>query len=448
MFVAIIAMLFMMLPPLIMTTAVNALAPPVIESILVTGPDSVEITFDKDIDPASVPAYVTEAQEFTLYASGSLGNMSCKLKPSYPNVIVLDPSYPIPAEGIVLVIYKAYLGYIKSTDGAFLNSFSLWTPYYRSAATPVISTQPSDVTVDFGGTANLSVAASATTGSLTYQWYSNSSNSETGGQVITGETAASFSVPTTTSGTTYYYCVITNTDNTAPGSKTTTSTTRIAKVVVSGATSYTVTFKDWDETVLKTDVGASGGTATPPNDPTRSGYTFSGWDKNFTSITDNLTVYATYTENPTPSQTPAPTPVPTPFVSNIVPAKTTFFTGTTQLAVSITALNTEADAKVNLQLLDGSHHALSPAVAQTGTLDVNGTAQIFLTLPVNLTPGTYYLASQVVGSTLASSEVQITILEAVPTTGENPIGFMMGMLLMAGAVILLIYRKMLNKSSC
>ena len=40
---------------------------------------------------------------------------------------------------------------------------------------------------------------------------------------------------------------------------------------------YTVRFMDWNAAVLKTDQVESGGTATPPVNPTRSGYTFTGW---------------------------------------------------------------------------------------------------------------------------------------------------------------------------
>ena len=60
---------------------------------------------------------------------------------------------------------------------------------------------------------------------------------------------------------------------------------------------YTVTFVDWNETVLKEDVVEYGSSATAPADPTREGYTFDGWDKDFSNVTENMTVKATYTEN-------------------------------------------------------------------------------------------------------------------------------------------------------
>lgn len=44
---------------------------------------------------------------------------------------------------------------------------------------------------------------------VTYQWYSNTVNSNSGGTLIGGATASTYSPPTGTIGTTYYYCVIT-----------------------------------------------------------------------------------------------------------------------------------------------------------------------------------------------------------------------------------------------
>ncbi len=45
---------------------------------------------------------------------------------------------------------------------------------------------------------------------LTYQWYSNSTSSNTGGTLIANATSSSFTPPTNQIGTTYYYVVVTN----------------------------------------------------------------------------------------------------------------------------------------------------------------------------------------------------------------------------------------------
>lgn len=61
--------------------------------------------------------------------------------------------------------------------------------------------------------------------------------------------------------------------------------------------SYTVTFKDWNGTTLKTQTVNHGSAATAPANPGRSGYSFSGWDKSFSNVTGNLAVTAQYSIN-------------------------------------------------------------------------------------------------------------------------------------------------------
>jgi uncharacterized repeat protein (TIGR02543 family) len=63
---------------------------------------------------------------------------------------------------------------------------------------------------------------------------------------------------------------------------------------------YTVTFQDYNGTVLKTETVKHGGKARAPVDPTRSGYVFSGWDKDFTNVTTDLEVTALYTRQSSP----------------------------------------------------------------------------------------------------------------------------------------------------
>ena len=57
---------------------------------------------------------------------------------------------------------------------------------------------------------------------------------------------------------------------------------------------YVVTFFDWDDTVLARVTVAAGEAATAPADPVREGYTFIGWDKDFSFVNSNLDVYAQY----------------------------------------------------------------------------------------------------------------------------------------------------------
>ena len=60
---------------------------------------------------------------------------------------------------------------------------------------------------------------------------------------------------------------------------------------------YTVTFKDWDGSLLKTDTVQHGDSAVVPTDPVRTGYTFAGWVADLSKITGDLTVEALYDVN-------------------------------------------------------------------------------------------------------------------------------------------------------
>lgn len=109
------------------------------------------------------------------------------------------------------------------------------------AAAPTITGQPADLSVTINGNATLSVTASAGDGgTLSYQWYSNATNSNNGGSPITGATAASYSAPTDTEGTTYYYVVVTNTNLGVNGTQTAITASAAAAVATSAAPSFTV----------------------------------------------------------------------------------------------------------------------------------------------------------------------------------------------------------------
>lgn len=95
-----------------------------------------------------------------------------------------------------------------------------------------ISTQPASADYVTGATATpLTVVATLDGYTLSYQWYKNTTNSNTGGTVISGATTNSYT-PTlsSTAGTTYYYCVVTATKE---GSETLTATSDVAAITVS-----------------------------------------------------------------------------------------------------------------------------------------------------------------------------------------------------------------------
>ena len=73
-----------------------------------------------------------------------------------------------------------------------------------------VKTQPNNVTVTVGNTAEFSVSADGE-GELSYQWYTNKTNSNTGGTPIDGATNSTYTTNSVTSAMneTYYYCIIT-----------------------------------------------------------------------------------------------------------------------------------------------------------------------------------------------------------------------------------------------
>jgi len=102
-----------------------------------------------------------------------------------------------------------------------------------NAQTPNITAQPASSAVSLGGSVTLSVTAAVTDGgTLSYQWFSNTSNSSSGGTGISGATGASYAPPTDTAGDVFYYVTVTNTNNNASGATTAAANSSVAKVTV------------------------------------------------------------------------------------------------------------------------------------------------------------------------------------------------------------------------
>ena len=57
---------------------------------------------------------------------------------------------------------------------------------------------------------------------------------------------------------------------------------------------YSVIFKDYDGTVVKTENVKSGNSAIAPDAPQREGYIFSKWDKSFDKVTNDIVITAEY----------------------------------------------------------------------------------------------------------------------------------------------------------
>ena len=117
---------------------------------------------------------------------------------------------------------------IKSSTKASLIQIKV---YGTTGPLLTISTQPKSADYVTGATVKpLTVVATLDGYTLSYQWYKNTTNSNTGGTVISGATTNSYTPTLSNTGTTYYYCVVTATKD---GSETITATSDVAAITVS-----------------------------------------------------------------------------------------------------------------------------------------------------------------------------------------------------------------------
>ena len=107
-----------------------------------------------------------------------------------------------------------------------------------NAAAPTITTQPAsqdrrpESGSDATWTATLTVVATSPDGgNLSYKWYENTANSNSGGTLIPEATKEYCDVPLNPGETKYFYCKVTNTNNTVNGTKDATTTSNVAKLV-------------------------------------------------------------------------------------------------------------------------------------------------------------------------------------------------------------------------
>jgi hypothetical protein len=99
-----------------------------------------------------------------------------------------------------------------ATNGAGSVSTNVATLNVVTATPLTITAQPAAVNAFATQTATFSVGATGT-GTLAYQWYTNSSASTTGGTLLNGATSSSYTTPVlTTAGSTYYYVTVTDPD--------------------------------------------------------------------------------------------------------------------------------------------------------------------------------------------------------------------------------------------
>jgi hypothetical protein len=171
-------------------------------------------------------------------------------------------------------LLKTALALLVPVFGAVLAFVSCDSPTGpdNGGSTPVNAVQPSITTQPSGGNWNVGttetfpltvVATSPDGGSLSYQWYSNTSNSTTGGSP-TGTNNAILTLNKTDydeNGDYRFYVVVTNTSNTVNGEKTATTTSTVATVTVTGNATA-------PDTPILISVTPNGGSGTPTTELT------------------------------------------------------------------------------------------------------------------------------------------------------------------------------------
>lgn len=120
----------------------------------------------------------------------------------------------------------------KNNNYPLLNGVGAGLVTNENAEIPKITANPIGKTVSVGVETSLSITAEVSSGILSYQWYSNTHDSNTDGTLISGATASTYKPTTANVGTVYYYCVVTNTDTTATKVPTATTTSQTAAVEV------------------------------------------------------------------------------------------------------------------------------------------------------------------------------------------------------------------------
>ena len=112
-----------------------------------------------------------------------------------------------------------------------------------NAQPPIVNTQPVGEIYIEGCTIilplNITMSGLQDGGVLSYQWYINDINNNTGGDVIPGETTVRF-VPDISLGSKYYYCVITNSNILSIGDQVISSTSNVVFIEVKQLSDATV----------------------------------------------------------------------------------------------------------------------------------------------------------------------------------------------------------------
>ncbi|MEK3773643.1 S-layer homology domain-containing protein [Paenibacillus sp. FSL K6-4396] len=287
-----------------------------------------------------------------------------------------------------------------------------------SAAAPTINIQPADETANVGASnPTLSLGATASDGgTLSYQWYSNTANSTTGGMAINGATSLTYAAPTTSEGTTYYYVIVTNTNNGVNGTKTAMATSNVAQVTVNAlvhAAAPTINIQPANEAA---NLGASSPTLSVNATVSDGGTLSYKWYSNTTNSTTGGTLISGATSStyaaPTTSEGTTYYYVTVTNINNGVNGTKTATTTSNAVYVTVNALVHAAAPTINIQPANEAANL----GASSPTLSVNATVSDGGTLSYKWYSNT---TNSTTGGTLISGATSSTY--TAPTTSEGTI---------------------------
>jgi hypothetical protein len=152
----------------------------------------------------------------------------------YTATITLTPELGYTLTGVAANSFTVAGASVTHAAGSGLVRAEFPVTVVTDAETPALADLPQVVYYEDGTPTPLTVTASVGDGgTLTYQWFRNLTEDNTGGELIVGATTASYSPPTDVMGTVYYYVTVTNTNAAVNNRKVVTVTSPAIAVTIS-----------------------------------------------------------------------------------------------------------------------------------------------------------------------------------------------------------------------
>lgn len=199
-------------------------------------------------------------------------------------------SLPTPAVSLTTTTATAQVSGAAVTLDNALSIFDSDSTHLLSATVSITSGFISTDTLAVQTVAGISASYDSAVGILTLSGNATLADYQTVLRSLSYQAGADPSLAAGASSSRNIAFSVTDTDNN-------TSAPAVITVTVEKSDGFTVTFVDWNNTVLSSQLIASGGAATAPAVPSRTGYGFTGWNLSFNHVTADLTVTAQYRIN-------------------------------------------------------------------------------------------------------------------------------------------------------